>query len=200
MTLSTFTAGQVLTATALNNVHKQCVITCTSTTRPSSPPEGMTIYETDTDKMLVYTSATTGWVPPWNKPWGYIGQSKITTSTAATNANITTYSLTTVANRRYRITATTGSVSSSIANDIAGLYVQVGGTTISGVNIDCRTAASGVNGGTTIATYEPTTSATVTVAAYGARVSGTGTITWGATSTIPITLLVEDMGPNGAPA
>ena len=29
---------------------------CTSTTRPSSPYEGQLIYETDTDRILVYTT------------------------------------------------------------------------------------------------------------------------------------------------
>ncbi|MBO4272376.1 hypothetical protein [Microbispora triticiradicis] len=34
----------------------QCVIRCTSTTRPSSPSEGWHIYETDTLRRMVYTS------------------------------------------------------------------------------------------------------------------------------------------------
>lgn len=39
---------------------KQAVIVCTSGTRPSSPPEGMLIYETDTDLYKSYNG--TGWV------------------------------------------------------------------------------------------------------------------------------------------
>ena len=39
---------------------KQAVISCTSGTRPSSPQEGMTIYETDTDRYSSYTGAA--WV------------------------------------------------------------------------------------------------------------------------------------------
>ena len=135
--------GETLTAANLiDYVQKQVLINCDSSADypdSSTRREGMAVYDKNADALKVYTTTATGWVAPWNMAWGYIGASKITTSTAATNANITTYSLTTVANRRYRITATTGSVSSANSNEIAGLYVQVGGTTISGVNIDRRT-------------------------------------------------------------
>lgn len=42
----------------------QCVITCTSSTRPSSPPEGMLVYETDTNRMSQYSGST--WVQAHN--------------------------------------------------------------------------------------------------------------------------------------
>lgn len=34
---------------------------CTSTTRPAAPYSSMFIYETDTDKILVYNGATSAW-------------------------------------------------------------------------------------------------------------------------------------------
>ena len=37
---------------------------CTSSNRPASPFEGQMIYETDTDKVLVYNG--TAWYPNWN--------------------------------------------------------------------------------------------------------------------------------------
>jgi len=56
----TFNVGDVLTASDANTyLMKQAVIVCTSGTRPSSPVEGMTIYETDTDNMITYDG--TGW-------------------------------------------------------------------------------------------------------------------------------------------
>lgn len=59
MAFKTFTAGSVLTAADVNDyLMEQAVITCTSGTRPSSPNEGMTIYETDTDYIRVYDGAT----------------------------------------------------------------------------------------------------------------------------------------------
>ncbi|WP_330438825.1 hypothetical protein OHB44_28040 [Micromonospora sp. NBC_00821] len=71
-----FADGDVLTAAEVNTyLMNQAVIVCTSGTRPSSPPEGMVIYETDTDLIRVYTGSTwallldaTGWVaytPTW---------------------------------------------------------------------------------------------------------------------------------------
>jgi hypothetical protein len=54
----TFTNGSVLTDADLNDyLMKQAVISCTSGTRPSSPPEGMLVYETDTDVISVYKGA-----------------------------------------------------------------------------------------------------------------------------------------------
>lgn len=60
MTIPTFIPGAVLTASQMNQVAQQVVVTCTSTTRPSSPPEGMTIYETDTDCLTTFDG--TNWV------------------------------------------------------------------------------------------------------------------------------------------
>ena len=131
----------------------------------------------------------------WNSPWGYIGATTRTTNLAATNANIVTYSLSAIANRRYRITAGTGSVSSSVDGDIAGLAVYAAGAKVAGVNIWCPFANTGYFGGTVVGYYAPSSSGTVTIAAYGARVAGSGTVTWGASSTSPIQLYVEDIGP-----
>ena len=58
MAFKTFTAGSVLTAADVNDyLMEQVVITCTSGTRPGSPNEGMTIYETDTDYIRVYNGS-----------------------------------------------------------------------------------------------------------------------------------------------
>jgi hypothetical protein len=48
-----FATEEVLaSADVMTYLMKQSVITCTSGTRPGSPNEGMTIYETDTDKYM----------------------------------------------------------------------------------------------------------------------------------------------------
>lgn len=82
-------------------------IICTSTTRPTSPFQGMRIYETDTHKALVYAGATSGWNPPWNLPWGIMGQATVTAEQTVgtggvdiTGASVT---YTAVAGRRIRI-------------------------------------------------------------------------------------------------
>lgn len=54
MAFKTFAPG-VLTSSDVNTfLMRQAVITCTSSTRPASPSEGMTIYETDTDLTRQY--------------------------------------------------------------------------------------------------------------------------------------------------
>jgi hypothetical protein len=57
MAFKVFAPG-VLTSSDVNTfLMRQAVITCTSTTRPASPNEGMTIYETNTDTFKVYDGA-----------------------------------------------------------------------------------------------------------------------------------------------
>jgi hypothetical protein len=57
MAFKVFAPG-VLTSSDVNTfLMRQAVITCTSTTRPASPNEGMTIYETNTDLYRVYDGA-----------------------------------------------------------------------------------------------------------------------------------------------
>jgi hypothetical protein len=54
MAFKTFAPG-VLTSSDVNTfLMRQTIITCTSTTRPASPNEGMFIYETDTDNLAKY--------------------------------------------------------------------------------------------------------------------------------------------------
>lgn len=58
MGFKTFNDGDVLTDADVNTyLMKQAVIVCTTATRPSSPVEGMTIAETDTDKILTYSGS-----------------------------------------------------------------------------------------------------------------------------------------------
>lgn len=62
MAFKTFTAGAVLTAADVNDyLMKQTVIVCTSGTRPGAPNEGMTIFETDTNRLQIYTGSA--WSP-----------------------------------------------------------------------------------------------------------------------------------------
>ena len=58
MAFKTFTNGSVLTDSDLNTyLMKQVVVACTSGTRPASPPEGMCIYEADTDRIMTYNTS-----------------------------------------------------------------------------------------------------------------------------------------------
>lgn len=58
--IPSFTGGQVLTAVTMNQMRANeriGHIVCTSSTRPASPDEGTMIYESDTDKVYVWTGA-----------------------------------------------------------------------------------------------------------------------------------------------
>lgn len=60
--LPTFTVGQVLTSTTMNQMRENANIghlICTSVSRPVSPDPGTMIYETDTTRLMVY--AFSGW-------------------------------------------------------------------------------------------------------------------------------------------
>jgi hypothetical protein len=80
---------------------------CTSSTRPASPFEGQMIYETDTDKVLVYNGSA--WYANWNLPWGVVGYATPLSATfntsSATPVDVTgmSISFTGIANRRYRV-------------------------------------------------------------------------------------------------
>jgi len=200
VTIPTFTAGSVLTASQMNQVAKQVVVTCTSGTRPSSPPEGMTIYETDTEKLLTYTTSTTGWVPPWNLPWGYVATASTTSTTTGvgssyTDASTLSVTWTTVQNRRYRVTGYLDFGSSSAT--ISYVAITDGSNAIKAVAHESHAAND-------IVTFSPAelfTAASSTSTTRKLRVkcdAGTG----GTQSNVygPHFILVEDIGPNGAPA
>lgn len=201
MAFKTFVAETTLPAADLNTyLMKQSVIVCTSGTRPASPIEGMTIYETDTDKLLIYTTATTLWNPPWNLPWGYISESKNTSTVTTNSGNLTTVTFTAVQNSRYRVTGQTYGVASTVAGDVAFVTLQDN----AGVNftqqlIECSTAASGKNGSTIVGTITASASGSVTYRFVGGRAAGSGNTSFAAGATNPILLMVEDMGPSAAP-
>jgi hypothetical protein len=53
--------GSTLTAAhMLSNIYNQVIAQVTSGTRPSSPAEGQAIYETDTDRVYIYSGSA--WV------------------------------------------------------------------------------------------------------------------------------------------
>ena len=61
MPFKTFTSATLTASDVQTYLMDQCIIRCTSTTRPSSPSEGWHIYETDTGRRMVYTSGA--WRP-----------------------------------------------------------------------------------------------------------------------------------------
>lgn len=175
---------------------------CTSTTRPTgvSLYQGLKIYETDTYKFLEYQTATTGWTPPWNLPWGTMGyvatnntdQTGITA--AADITGLALPSITFVANRRLRFSwhflgtqVTSNGDSSSLLNK-AGSDIVYGSyqTTVATYNVMHNGLA-----------YDSPAAGAATYKIRATTTAGTLTIK---NTVLAGILLCEDIGPSANPA
>lgn len=169
---------------------------------PSSPVEGETYYNTTSDALLSYTTATTGWVAPWNLPWGVLGYATDTalragfpTTAAEINSGLR-ITFTVPANRRLRMTAGAQIKSASgNAGYVLTVYTSAG-TYIAQLarfdgNIGTGVKANGIH-------LITPSAGTYTYTLYVA--STTGTVDVDASGLIPTWFCIEDLGPTGAPA
>ena len=166
---------------------------CTSSTRPASPFEGQMIYETDTDKTLVWNG--TAWYANWNSAWGKVAYASSTTaqSGVSTAADITGTSVTftAVSGRHYKFTLFLPQLTGTVAGDRARIditdassnSIQIGYTNITGF------------GGPIVLSALATASGSVTYRGVMRRDQGTGTIASYADTFSIRFLLVEDIGP-----
>lgn len=80
---------------------------CTSSTRPAAPYEGQMIYETDTDRVLVWNGV--GWYANWNTSWGIVAIQELAGGTVfssgANPVTLASITFTHVAGRRIEIRA-----------------------------------------------------------------------------------------------
>ena len=79
---------------------------CTSTTRPTTPYEGQMIYETDTDKVLVWNGSA--WYANWNLPWGFVAETTLANTSSnyiTAEQDVLSLTFTSIASRKYRYTA-----------------------------------------------------------------------------------------------
>jgi hypothetical protein len=49
----------------------------------------MTVYDKGADALKTYTTATTGFQPPWNMPWGLLSAVSTTTATTSIGSSLT---------------------------------------------------------------------------------------------------------------
>ena len=205
----TFTAASVLTAADLNNYcQSQSVMYFATTTARdaaiTAPVDGMVAYVGSNDSSEgLYTYNGTAWRkgPGWNAPWGYINYTQVTADVSVKNGNIVAGTASVVNNRRYRIHGHCSAFYSTSPNDVAGLGIVVGGTVISQTNITATTQNFAGYGGEVVGYYTATaTNASLAVSLYNTAVVGAGTHTFQATTTKPLFIAIEDIGPSGAPA
>lgn len=204
-----FTAGSVLTASDVNNylMEQGVMYFATTTARDTAitaPEDGMVAYIGSNDSSEgLYTYNGTSWRkgPGWNAPWGRVGSAVATTnqtSIGSSAVDVTSLSVTwtAVANRYYQTTVIIPVFSQLTLDGIVNLRITDGSSNIKqSVNLQAA-AGTDVNiGGFVLESNIATGSAT-----RKARIlttSGSGTVT--ASSTVVPTIIVEDIGPAGAP-
>lgn len=193
-------AGQVLTAAHTNTYWmRQVIATGLSSARPTGY-EGRAVYDTDTDALMVYASPTTGWKPPWNLPWGYVGRAAITANSGAiTTVADTGLSVTfnAVAGRRYRA-EWRADFNQSVGTDLATAYLTDGAG--GGIARELRACRVGDNYGTFAGHAVLSGLSGSTTLKLRAECSGGGNLIVVAGSIFPAELVITDIGPSGAPA
>jgi len=206
MSIKVFADGSPLLASEINtNLMNQSVIVTTSA-RTSMPAavEGMTVYETDTDKLLTYISTTVGWQLPWNMPWGCVGVGVATADqTGLTFTDITNMSVTwtSVAHRRYRMTANFVAVSTAGAPALQQTVIRngAGSFTYGYVAHDFSVGANAF-GVCCVGYMADSTAASQTAkVAFGRQGGDAATYTIQNATSMNGVLIVEDIGPAAAP-
>lgn len=178
----------------------------TSTTRPTVPFIGETIFESDTGRVMVYYGTTIGWQPMWIYDWGEIAEVESTTTftMAPTVADVPGMSITwtTILNRVYIPSAWTaarhfsGNASgvswnfSDELNNVLGTITEGG----SGWGFGAANTQSGRFAQLPIILG---TGGSKTVKLRAVAGAATGELT--ASATMKIALHIRDCGPSGLP-
>ena len=195
---TTFTAGNVLTASEVNNylMEQSIMVFATTGARDSAitaPEAGMTAYINSGDSsegLYSYTGTTWNKGPSWNAPWGLVALTSDTTSATITaNTNHVATTFTAFANRYYEINFV-GRVIMAVANTTHIIYDATATATIQEWYNATLTDLQPV-----LQVVKTFTAGTRTLA-YRANVNVTTVIT-GATR--PHQLIIKDIGPSGAP-
>jgi hypothetical protein len=199
-----FTAGAVLTASDVNNhlMEQSVMYFATSAARDAalsgSLEDGMTVYQGTNDvNEGIWTYHGSAWRRPWNMPWGHVTEVVIgvDASYAFNTLSFPTtlsWTGTPVANRLYRARVNffwTGSAVGTLAFGIGN------GSAITRAYQQYMPANAAPMSSMQEITFT-TTGSSMTRGLGVQMISGGGTITVKAGST----LIIEDMGPAGAPA
>lgn len=189
--------GEVIASEWHNTALSQGNIPCASDELPAVDVHvGMEVYQTDTAEKLVYTNSYLEWTPFWNMPWGVIVDPVVVSTTQVIGAGSggpidgATITFTAVANRWYRCSAAVDIDASSVGT-IGTLVLKEGATTLQEVDITCQGYQN----------FFITKTATLSAGNHTWHLEMSaiaGTITTHS-DVAPIQLVVEDLGPAGAP-
>lgn len=202
MAYKTFSEGDVLTASDVNTyLMKQVVIVCTSGTRPFSPVEGMTIYETDTDLLRIHNGSD--WITVLHVGPGKVGSYRVGKNTRTADsgtfttveAAIDSVTVPLVSGRTYRVRWNV-----AWAGTLAGdtVFTRLRENNVSGTQLNIirseivATGGAGTRWPATIeADYTAVATGNKTFVGTGIRTSGSGNINAHAGSYFPITMTVD---------
>jgi hypothetical protein len=178
------------------------IVVCSSTSRPtgSSRFNGLAIFETDTNKFLIWNGIR--WDPPWNQPWGLMGMIQRTNDAGpVTGAEVSiagmSFPFTAVANRRMKITFEGNTYATGGTDNITFLRIVEDTTSLA----TCNAWNTAPNFGTSLhgeAYWTPAAGAHTYYVRAGFQ--GAGQVMIMGRPDSPMSLVLEDMGPNGAPA
>ena len=167
---------------------------CTSSTRPATPYEGQMIYETDTDKVLVYNGSA--WYANWNTAWGKQAfTTNITSSSAITSTatQITSASTTFISGRSYKISYFEPQMYiASGSPSWMAVSIKNGATTLNLAYIS--PSGTGTSDAMFLHTWVGELTGTTTITAT-ASVGTSGSLYLGRGATQFAYLLIEDIGP-----
>jgi hypothetical protein len=208
MPYTTSVAGTTITASWANaNVRDQVVTPFSSTSALASaitaPVVGMTEYisSNDANEGLLTRSSANQWRLPWNMPWGRVGSAVVsatmTTGTSGSMSDLSGLSVTftAIANRYYKMSMTISNLNSSVAQTINIIFAN--GSSAQLANCANAYMAAGTSAGvsgfflTTLSAGSFTIKAMAAAGSATAATTGSGWTNW---------LIVEDIGPAGAPS
>jgi hypothetical protein len=200
----TFAAADVLTAAQVNTYLMQQSVPRFATTAArdaaiTAPSSGQLAYVDSSDRYEgVYGYNGVEWNPPWNLPWGWLNvYTPAAFNFTSTIAYSATFSPQLVDNRIYKFTITGRFNNSSVVTgfNTASLYLDSSSVLVGEVMTANPASASGRQGASGV-TYYTATSSGALAFKIGAVHSASATTQ----SFVTNSVIVEDMGPNGAPA
>jgi hypothetical protein len=176
---------------------------------PAAPLRGSEIYRISNDVAEgPELFDGTAWRLPWNMPWGCVGTPFVSTTfsqavTSTTPVDLTAISVTwvAVANRRYRVTASGLIVTQATNVSTAKVWITTGAGALLANICDLNLSISGTGQrGNVVGTYlyQGLAAGSQTVKLQAQTSAITSTVTQD--STTQVVLMVEDIGPNGAPS
>jgi hypothetical protein len=101
LAFKTFTAATLSSSDMNTYLMKQSVIVCTSATRPASPVQGMTIFETDTSLYRFYDATT--WVPCAGQLLGTATGPGVQTDCGSPAVTVCTLTVPQISGRKYLV-------------------------------------------------------------------------------------------------